>query len=186
MSVLDVNRAVKRCRKDIYVREKEVRGEGKGSRTWFVPDRGDIEYIILMMMGRSRRLLSRQVEQIKYGMWTLSSYKFGNQEILVEQNEKQDLASVRFFNVGRWVQFHICRELLLQERKLVSVIEDNVAKPDSLLVISLLWYKYVLTGVEQSVGRWIRVQPSLKRLLKYRETHTTRDDLRVVQEVPML
>jgi len=187
MGLLEASRNVSRMRKNVYIETKlEMIESWRSTRVWFAPNRGKIEYIILMLMGRSRRRLSKSIEQIKFGLWTFSEYKFGNQAIHVEENVKQDLAVIRFHNIETWMRFHIMRELLFQEPKLIYTIETHIAKLDSLWVVSRLWMEHYTGGVETSIGRWIVVQREMKRLIKYRASHATRDDLHVVQEVLML
>lgn len=189
MSLLTVGRTVARLKKGKYNEKKaELIGEWRSTRVWFAPDRGDIEYVILMLMGRSRRRLSKSIEQFKCGSRLFTEYKFGNQVIHVEQNGSLDLSVIRFHNVERWMRFHIMRELLMQEKKLVYTIETYVAKLDSLWVVSRLWFHYIIEEVETSVGRWMVAQPEMKRLMQYRASHVTRDDLHNVgaQELLML
>lgn len=189
MSLLTAGRIVTRLTKSKYVKKKaELIGEWRSTRVWFAPDRGDIEYVILMLMGRSRRRLSKSIEQFKCGSKVFTEYRFGNQVAIHIEQVGSDLTVVRFHNVDRWMRFHIMRELLFQEKKLVYTIETYVEKLDSLWIVSRLWFNFVVEEVETSVGRWMVVQPAMKRLMRYRAAHSTRDDLHSVgaQELLML
>jgi len=178
---------VTKLRKEKYIQKKNELIDGwRSTRVWFAPNRGHTKYIILMLMGRSRRRVSKPIEKYVFGSWTFSEYKFGNQVIHVEENAKQDLIVMRFHNVGLWMRFHIMKEMLCQEKKLIYTISTHVAKLDSLWVVSRLWYEYCTTNIEVSIGRWIVSQPGMKRLMKYRSSHSTRDDLWMVQEVTTL
>ncbi len=190
MSLLGAERTVKRLRKDEYIEQKEkILGDWRSTRIWFVPDRGDIEYIILMFMGRSRRRLSKNIRQYKFGSLMFTEYSFGKkQAIHVEQCVKKDVVTVRFHNIDVWTRFHIMRELLMQEKRLVYTIETYISKLDSLYIISRLWMRYVTDCIDDgyesvSLGRWMTSQLEMKKLIMYRSVHATRDDLRVVDDM---
>ena len=177
---LDVMDHVERLNKTEYLVKKETLFSDVRFREWWVPKGKNFEKILVLMFGRSNKWLSKPVMRYHSGRMKLHVYQFNCTYIIVEHIVGKNLISIKFDNIDDRFKFLVLSQLMSEERSLKKLIELYIVKSESLYTLSDLWKRYIESGKTDKFKDWVKKTMEFNRLIKYRKTHVTRDNLRLV------
>lgn len=156
--------------------------EGFRAKSWYLPNEKNFEKCMMSVFFRSGKRLVGFVEVFRDGKRNMRCYKFNSTYVVVEIDESNGIIEMKARNIGKHLRFSLVASCMSLWKPLERVIDMHVVTDAALCTVSNLFRLWVLDGRPGQFGVWIEKQPQMKKLIIYRQTHTTRDALWSVGE----